>query len=302
MIEPTILVVDPSEGEREDTVMALGEGLPDANILTAYSYQQALERLENQSVDTVVTRYHLEGGSGLELTAEIREQYPETDCYVYAETTEIDTESFEETVVEFVPKGTPDSVSMLTALVEQAESEVGQLSYPVPDNEQERLSVLDSYPMEDGRLRTAFDRIVELATAHFEVSAASLTVVDERTQRSIAETGSISIPVERDCALSTHTLVSENSVMAIEDVREDPRFVDHPIQGTAIRSYLGAKTETPNGHAIGSLNLYSDAPRSFSSADQAYLGALASLVVDILEMTSDSTTESLERLTEGESA
>ncbi len=287
MTETTVLLVDPTESERVETVGALARALPDANILAVDSYQAAADMLAEQTVDTVITRYQLGGQKGMELVALVREQYPETDCFLFAETEDIETESFEETVVEFVPKEFSDSLQTLVALIEEADTEVGQVPYPVPKNEHERLAALDNYTTDSERASSAFDNIVQLAREHFDVAGVSLTIVDERTQQIIEESGDISPPEERQSSLSTHTLVHDDPVMAVEDIRSDSRFIDETLQSSGIVAYLGAKIEVPEGYVIGTLNLYDDGRRTFSAAEKAYLETLAALVVDVLVMNND---------------
>lgn len=287
MVETTFLVVDPSTPDRGATVQMLGSAFPAANLLAAESYQRATDLLAEQTVDTLVTRYALGEQTGIELTAYVRDQYPETDCFLYAESRELDTDSFEEIIVEFVPRGGPSAEATLVSLIEQAESDTGQVSYPLPDDEQERLAALDRYPTDSRRVSSALDRIAELAQTHFDSSTAAITFLDERTQRIIARSGELSPPTVRESAVSTHAIVQDETVMVVEDVTEDQRFVDERLQDSNIVAYLGAKLETAEGHVLGTVNIYDDEPREFSAGDREHLAALAALIVDVLELGRD---------------
>lgn len=282
MAARTVLVVDPDEGDRHETVESFQSAATDTNVVAAASNAQAVETLAETAVDAVVTRYTLGDATGLELVAHVREEYPETDCFLYAETTVIDTASFEATVLEFVPKDTPGARDRLVALVGQG-PEQGQLSYPLPDDEDGRLAALDRYGTVSERAEQALGHILSLADQHFDVSTAAVTVVDEQTQRVIAREGPFSPPTERAASLSTHTLVSEEGSMAVSDLYADQRFAEDVGPGeTDIVAYLGAAIETPAGHPIGALNLYWGQPREFSTADRRYLATLADLVADVL--------------------
>ncbi|SDJ63515.1 Response regulator receiver domain-containing protein [Halovenus aranensis] len=282
MAAQTVLVVDPDEDDRHETVESFQSAATDTNVVTAASNAQAIELLAEVAVDAVVTRYNLGDNTGLELVAHVREGYPETDCFLYAETTAIDTASFEAAVLEFVPKDMPGARDRLVALVGQ-DPEKGQLGYPLPDDEGGRLAALDRYGTLSEQAEQALADVLSLADQYFDVSSTAVTVVDEQTQRVVARTGPFSPPKERAASLSTHTLVSENGSMAVSDLRADQRFSEEGVAGeTDIVAYLGAAIETPAGHPIGALNLYWSQPREFSSADRRYLATLADLVADVL--------------------
>lgn len=284
MVEKTFLVVDPSESDRETTVQLLASEFPEANVLAAGSYQRGTHLLAEQTVDTLVTRYALGERTGIELTAHVRDEYPDTDCVLFAESREVETESFEEIIVEFVPRGVPAAEDTLVSLIQQAETVGGQVSYPLPNAEQERLAALDRYPTDSPRVAAALKRITELVRTHFGGSTTSVSFLDERTQRILARSGDLSPPTVRESSLATHTIVQTEPVMAVGNVSEDTRFVDDRLQASDIRAYLGAKVETVDGHVLGTVNVYLDEPHQFSKPDQEYLATLASLATDVLEL------------------
>jgi GAF domain-containing protein len=287
MVETTILVVDPSASDRKATVEAFQSAFPDANVLAVASYNRATTVLDEQTVDELVTRHSLGDGTGVELTAYVREEHPETDCFLYAEQREIETESFEEIIVEYVPRDGPDAEETLISLIRQAETDPGQVPYPLPDDETERLASLDEHSVDTQQASSALEQIAELARQHFDVAAGAILLVDERTQQHLAQSGSITPPTDRESSLSTYTLV-ENGVMDVEDIEIDERFSDTQLQESDIVAYLGASIETPEGFALGSLNVYHDDVREFSAADHEYLSRLAALVADVLELTRQS--------------
>lgn len=282
MAERTVLVVDPDEEDRRETAEAFRTAAVEANIVAADSRSQAVDVLVETAVDTVVTRYHLGDGTGLELVATVREQYPEIDCFLYAETTAIDTESFEATVVEFVPRDRPDASETLVSLVTQ-EPEVGQANYPVPSDEERRLAALDRYGTLSEQTTTALTDLCSLGRQQFDASTVVVALVDEHSQHVVASEGPLDPPSERATSLSTHTLVSEDGSMAVDDLQADQRFVEEEqLQAADFGAYLGAPVTTPEGHPVGVVSIYGSHPREFTASDRAYVETLAELAADVL--------------------
>lgn len=282
MLETTVLVVDPTVSDCEETAGLIRSGFPEGTVLTAGSQEDAVEQLSRGNVDAVVTRYDIGDATGLELTATVRDRWPETDCFLYAETTDIETETFEDAVVEFVPKDSHDAPETLLTVIKQADTMTGQTTYPLPENEGERLAVVDQYLKGVETVADSLDRIADLAKRHFDVQGAAITVITEGTQEALAANGNLSLPSGRQESVGTHTLVHEESVMGIEDTRKDPRITDRSPDPAV--SYLGAKIRSRDGHVIGALSLYDDASRTYSPAERAYLSTLAELTGDVLEL------------------
>lgn len=284
MEEKTFLVVDPSDDDRKTTVDLLATEFPEANVLAVEGYERATQHLAEHTVDTVVTRYALGDRTGIELAAYTRAEHPDTDCVLFAESRDVETESFEEIIVEFVPRDGPAAKDTLVSLIEQAETVGGQVSYPLPDDEAERLVALDSYQTDSRHVADALDRITQLAQTYFDGATATVSVLEERTQHLLARSGDLSPPTVRESSLTTHTIVDTEPVLSVETVSDDPRFVDDRLQDSDIEAYLGAKLVTPDGHALGAVNVYLDHPHQFTETDRAYLAVLAELAVDVLEL------------------
>ena len=70
-----ILVVDDSVVERRMTQILLERAIPDAEILTALSGMDALNQLENERFNLVITDLQMPGLNGLQLVEEIKARY-----------------------------------------------------------------------------------------------------------------------------------------------------------------------------------------------------------------------------------
>ena len=285
MGETVVLIVDRDEQTRLRTARFIRERLDEVSVLTADSLATARDAVENQPLDVVVTGYTLGDGNGLELADYVREASPGTGCILYTESETVDTDSFEDVVVEFVGKESPDAAQTLAALIEQAGPELTQASYPVPEAERERLEAADRLLAVSSEIESIGERLARLAVDHFDAKTAAITVICRDRQENVAGVGELTVPTVREQSLATHTIVADDGVMAVGDTQADPRFADtETIHDAGIRSYLGATVVTSDGYAVGTLSIYDDEVREFSEADRNYIRELAALLPAILAL------------------
>ena len=159
------------------------------------------------------------------------------------------------------------------------------LTIPYPPDEAERLQALLAYDIVDTPPEASLDRITRLASAHFDIPVAAVTLVTEDEQFFKSCVGADVDGTSREVAFCTHTIM-QPGVLVVEDATQDPRFQENPlVTGEfGIRFYAGAPLITPAGHALGSLCLIDTQPRTFDAEDQAVLQEFAALVVDELEL------------------
>lgn len=278
-----LLVVDGDEDKRSETATFLSDRT-DAEVLTAGSLDEAVSVVEAEPLAAVVTGYNLPDGNGLEVAERTRTHSPETGCILYTSAESVETESFEETVVDFVPKGAQDAEDTLLALVDQAGIGLTQAPYPVPKNESERIEAaddLDSLP----ELSGPFGRLARLAAERVDADAAAVCLVERDQQTVLARTGSIVPAEDRENTLNTFTLTAENGVMSVGDMLTDPRFMDMDAAHEAgIDAYLGAAIYDPDGFPVAVLSTYHDTPREFTEAEEQYARVLADVGGDLIAL------------------
>lgn len=282
-----ILCVDGDPEAREETVGSLRTELADIEpvIETAGSVAKARSALTSNT-DVVITEYSLTDGTGADVITAATETAPDTGCILYTsvDPETIDSDAFRESITEYVGKGSVFAVERLSRLVRTTIKTGAQRSYPVPESEGSRLAALRSYNLDSDELRSSLDRITSLAATHFEVDIASINIIDEHSQEFLACYGDARDweTMDRENSICTFTILEDGHVMAVEDVREDPRFASrsNDLIDVGIRSYLGANLVTPSGLVIGSLCVYDDSKRMFSAADKAYLRELADLAME----------------------
>jgi len=285
-----VLCVDPDDAAR--TASGLRDELSDLGIETetARSVDEAVAVVEADGppVDCVVTGYELPDGTGLALVDRVRERAPDTGCILFTERgyDAIDTEAFQTTITEYVQKRTGNAIERLAQLVRLTVSASAQTSYPVPQNEAERIATLASYDLDAEGLEASLARITDLAARHFDVPTASINVIGEHSQEFLACHGTAEswAPTPREDSICTFTLVEDDPVMVVENVAEDPRFEhNEAFADLGIRTYMGANIGPEGRPPIGTLCVYDEEPHSFSEADRTYLSTLADVAMDLVD-------------------
>jgi GAF domain-containing protein len=285
-----ILCVDGDADAREDTVETLRSELADLDpIVESVGTVTDAEAALQTVTDMIVTEYDLPDGTGFDIVSAAEEVCPDAGTILYTGTDPgtLDTTELRGTITEYVGKDSVFGSERLADLVRTTVESRAQGSYPVPQNETERLAALRSYDLDDEDLLASLDRITDLAATHFDVEQASINLITEHSQEFLTCYGDAEEweTMDREDSICTFTILADAGVMTVEDVTEDPRFQSRAesLLDLGIRSYMGANLIMSSGLVIGPLCIYDDEPRSFSPADLAYLKDLATLAVDLIE-------------------
>jgi CheY-like chemotaxis protein len=295
MPDTRVVCVDPDGTQRAELVERLRADLSDLDpVIEGYeSAGAAASATEAAPIDCLVTEHDLPDGTGLELAGRIRAETPDASVVLFTDTEPeaVGGEDAEPTVTEYVDKSTAAAPARVAALIEMSVTLRSQVSYPVPGEEEARLAAVAEYDFDDGALARAFDRLTDLAVQRLDVSSASVNIIEEHEQRLLACRG-LEADVDRtsrDASICTFTIVEDDRVMTVRDVREDPRFAakHEELEALGIRSYMGAQLISPDGYRIGTLCVYDDQPQEFQRRDRDYLRTLADLGVDLLAAHAD---------------
>ena len=271
----SVLHVDPEASAREE----LREALADSSleVRSATSLAEGAEALGEERPSCLVAEYDLDDGTGLELVRRVRETTPDVGCVIY---TDADRESMtpaddDAVLAEYVPKDSEAAVDRLARLVRTTVDRRTQTAYPLHDREDERLAALETYDLESPALQRALGHVAELATAHFELPLAAVSSLSATRQEFLVCEGDDWEAVSRQETVCTYTILEEG-VTVIEDLAEDPRFVaNDSLDELGIRFYAGAPLTGADGHPLGTVCVYDEAPRTFDAEDEAYLALLA---------------------------
>lgn len=159
---------------------------------------------------------------------------------------------------------------------------------PVPQNEQERLSILHSYHILDTLPEKDFDDIVTIAAEICKTPMSTISIIDENRQwlKSQLGLGWGSPNTPRNVSFCAHAINRPDEIMLIPDSSKDERFIDNPyvVGDPFIQFYAGVPLRTDSGHALGTLCVFDTQPRQLSDTQLKSLRALANQVVTQLEL------------------
>ncbi|QSG15887.1 GAF domain-containing protein [Halapricum desulfuricans] len=283
----SLLYVDPDEQACLETRTDLeASPLLDVDVRTCSSLSTAIETLEADAIDCVVTEYELSDATGIDLLDRLRDDRPDVPCILYTDVgpDAIHTGAARDAVVEYLPRDIPDPVRSLARLVRNVLDERSQLAYPLPETEDERLAAIQRYDVDDLEATTAVDRLTELLANHFDVAVAFVGIVDAHEERFLACKGADWDRLDREDAICSHTLL-EDEHLIVEHVQSDARFADIEVLAELdIRSYAGVPLTTPDGLPIGAMCLIHDEPRSYSDDDIEDLHRFAEELMEQLEL------------------
>lgn len=290
MSDAVIRCVDPDEATRMEMIDELGSELDslDPTFEAAGSIADAEAFLEDGTVDCVLSEYDLPDGTGLDLVDRVRSIAPDTSCILFtaADHETITTDATHDAITEYQNRDAPRAFERLAGLVRTAIPDGSQTSYPLPQNESERIAALRTHDLDADAVRESLGGITDLAGEHFGVEKASINVIDEHSQDFLVCYGDAKRweSTDREESICTFTILEEDPVMMVGDVRDDPRFeANEGLAELGIRAYMGASIRSPSGVAIGTLCVYDDEPRTFSRGDRSYLHALAQVASDLIE-------------------
>ncbi|GAA4450674.1 hypothetical protein GCM10023189_11650 [Nibrella saemangeumensis] len=151
---------------------------------------------------------------------------------------------------------------------------------PLPPNEAERLKALAQYKILDTLPEEVYDDITRIASEITGTPIALLNLVDENRQWTKSKQGIDLTEIPRDQAFCAHSILNPDEIMVVEDARYDERFHDNPLTtgDPHIVFYAGVPIVDAGGHALGSLCVIDNRPRSLPENKLLGLKALAKLV------------------------
>lgn len=159
-------------------------------------------------------------------------------------------------------------------------------SYPLPENENERLASLASYNILDTSPEDDFEELTMLASEICQTPIALISLIDDKRQWFKSKYGFEGSETPKEYAFCAHTIVSKNKVMVITDARKDERFINNPfVTGDEkVVFYAGVPLLNEDGHALGSLCVIDREPKELSEKQLKALQVLAKQVLNQMEL------------------
>ena len=154
------------------------------------------------------------------------------------------------------------------------------MSYPIPENEAERLNTLRGYGILDTHPEDRFDDLTRLAASICGTPISLISLVDEDRQWFKSKTGLEMDETPRKVAFCAHAIMSPD-LFLVPDATKDPRFATNPLVlgKLHVRFYAGAPVTAPNGHHLGALCVMDRVPRRLSHQQLEALRILSRQVV-----------------------
>lgn len=277
-----ILIVDPDPDGREQSIERLQEA--GFTVSEATTLEEGERKLDD--VSGLISEYSLPDGSGLELVATARDRLPDAVCILFTDTElpEMELDHANGEITEYIPKGSANARELLIEVLEHSLDARTQTAYPVPDDEQSRISAVQIYAPDPEHTRVTLGRLARIAAKAFGVPMAGIGLIKEHEQEFMACHGVTIDSVPREETICTYAILEEE-VTVVEDTREDPRFEDNDTLIEAnIRFYASANLTTPAGESIGTFCVYGREPYSPSANERELLQLLADEAVDKLDL------------------
>ena len=158
-------------------------------------------------------------------------------------------------------------------------------SFPVPENEADRLRLLRSLDILDSSAEASFDHVTDWGREFFDVPVCLISLVDADRQWFKACYGLGAKETTRDVSFCAHAIMPKApEVFEVCDASEDTRFANNPLVTGApfIRHYAGAPL-LMEGHKLGTLCIIDTASRPpLTPSKRASFLTLAAMVSDQL--------------------
>ena len=136
-------------------------------------------------------------------------------------------------------------------------------------SEPQRLVALTDHGLDDEKLISSLDPVVNIAARMFNMPVAAVNMIGSDHVFFAASVGVGEVDMSRDVSFCAHA-INQSDVMVVSDATLDERFHDNPlVTGPAnLRFYAGSPLFSPEGLALGALCIIDNQPhQDFSEED-----------------------------------
>jgi class 3 adenylate cyclase len=160
------------------------------------------------------------------------------------------------------------------------------LAYPVPDNEIERVAVVETYHVTDTPPEVSYDDIAELGAEICHCPVGLINIIADTQEWLKAKYG---LPpnltyLPRGTACST--AICQSDLLTVPDLANDERFADQAaVKGEPhFRFYCGMPLINPEGYALGTVCVFDFEPRQLTFEQSESLRRLSRQTMAQLEL------------------
>ncbi|MFV8323448.1 PAS domain S-box protein [Flavobacterium sp. LS2R12] len=156
---------------------------------------------------------------------------------------------------------------------------------PLPTNESERLTALESYSIMDTLPEKEYDAITQLASYICGTPIALVSLLDKERQWFKSSVGLGASETPREISFCQYAIMGEE-VYEVSNALENKLFADNPLVtgNPDIRFYAGAPLKDSDGFNLGSLCVIDTVPRTLSTEQKNALKLLANQAVLLLQL------------------
>lgn len=284
-MERTILYVDPNDAAR-DRFRSATEAADGLRAVTLGTAQDALERFDPKEHDVVVTASSIGTEEIGDLFARIRGAETPVPCIIF--TDEDITDLLEDSTLataSAIRSRTPDGA--LEDLIEEIQELLrprSEIDYPVPDDEEDRITAIQEIDIESLRGRAGFTRLAKIAQAFFDVRYAFVGIVGTDTEEFLAFEGDDVQMLPRDCSICTFGILDDETTV-VDDRQKDARFrYVEELEDLDIVFYAGHPLIDDAGRRIGMFCIMDDTTRSFTETDREHLQLFAEQTMELIQL------------------
>lgn len=156
---------------------------------------------------------------------------------------------------------------------------------PLPDNESERIKLLNNLQVLDTEIEDTYDKITQLAAQICNTPIALISLIDENRQWFKSKYGLEAQQTPRDYAFCSHAIL-DNEIFIVENSLEDDRFADNPLvtDNPHVIFYAGVPLEIEPDLSVGTLCVIDNTPRKLNEEQKFTLQCLAQQVITLFKL------------------
>lgn len=157
----------------------------------------------------------------------------------------------------------------------------------IPYNEKERLEELRTYGILDSENEDSYNQLTDLACQITGMPVSLISLVSNDRVWFKATTGMDICSADRELSLCSHAVGNKDHILVIENLREDPRFFDHPfahLHEKPVVFYAGVCLVSENGYPLGTICVIDHKPNTITEYQLRALKNLSSQVMKLIEL------------------